>query len=137
MITYKKMRTAGKHACAHSFMYMVAMYTYTFSSCSMGRGYQVDSGGDLIRPALHTALTTSKSISLFRACFTSHTTYNIKTVPSGDITTASRLGQCTTFFFFFGTAILVFFCLPSCFLRASSLSLYISGPLAPRCSFTF
>jgi len=61
----------------------------------------VDSGGDLIRPALHTALTTSKSIKLFRSCFENFTTYNIKTVPSGDITTASsqlHMQQLDSFF---------------------------------------
>ena len=48
-------------------------------------GADVEAGGDLVRPALHTALTTHTSLRLFRNCFMSFTTYNVKTVPSGDI----------------------------------------------------
>ena len=45
----------------------------------------VAAGGDLIRPPLHTCLTTNKAIKLYRACFRSYCTFNVKTVPAGPV----------------------------------------------------
>jgi hypothetical protein len=65
-------------------------YAFTPGCEDVGRPLLVPNkttGGELIRPPLHTPLTTETAIRLWRGIFRTYTTLFVKTVPSGEIVT--------------------------------------------------
>ena len=58
-------------------------------------GEEVDLGS-VVRPPLHTCLTTHTGIQLYRRCFLTFYTFNIKTVPAGDVVAVSLDAETST-----------------------------------------